>query len=292
MLFQRFFGMMRHCCGSNDHPDSALFIQMYKLVSTYSLIKPPKGSNVSSNDVMKVLINIKDIPDINERRQQWDAQIDTILDKGLNVDTICDASLLLEEHDYFNCSTSDYVLAYVAGFVARKGSRFAKVNRNKNSFICDECLKSLHLGPDETVTDTYKLIEMKSKGYLCKPSLNLFNLISLLERATLNVMNTQNVCAETIFLITAALEELTPLPFVGCEEHKMDFTHKILTFYLTTRMFFITKQANKNDNIEKETSREKRKLSKLASNNDDQLYQDFTDEIKTKKRKLNTKKKW
>ena len=65
MLFQRFFGMMRHCCGSNDHPDSALFIEMYKLVSTYSLIKTPKGSNISSNDVMKVLINMKDIPDIN-----------------------------------------------------------------------------------------------------------------------------------------------------------------------------------------------------------------------------------
>ncbi|XP_071642320.1 uncharacterized protein [Temnothorax longispinosus] len=40
---ERFFGMMRHCCGSNEHPDSQLFIQMYKLVSTYSLVKPPKG---------------------------------------------------------------------------------------------------------------------------------------------------------------------------------------------------------------------------------------------------------
>ena len=61
---ERFFGMMRNCCGSNDHPDSQLFIQMYRLVSMYSLIKPPKGCNVSTGELMNVLINIKDIPDI------------------------------------------------------------------------------------------------------------------------------------------------------------------------------------------------------------------------------------
>ena len=76
--------MMRHCCGSNDHSDSALFILMYKLVSTYSLVKPPKGSNVSGGEILKVLIDIKDIKAVDERQEQWDAQIDTILDKGSN----------------------------------------------------------------------------------------------------------------------------------------------------------------------------------------------------------------
>ena len=281
--------MMRHCCGSNDHPDSDLFIQMYKLISTYSLIKPPKGSNVSSNEVIQVLLSIKDIPEINERQEKWNAEIDSILDKGLNVNAISDAAELLEEHDYFQCSTSDYVLAYISRFVARKGSRFARFKNKKDNSICENCLTSLRFGTNEMASETYKLIQIKSKGYLIEPSIELFNLISILERATLKVLNTQSIDAETIFHITAAVEDLSPLPFVGCDEHKMDFTHKIISFYLTTRMFFISKQANKNDCIEKERTREKRKLSKLSSNKDE-LYQEHTEEIKIKKRRKNDKK--
>ena len=127
--------MMRHCCGSNDHPDSALFIQMYKLVSTYSLVKPPKGCNVSGGEIMKALVDIKDIQAVSERKEKWEAQIDTILDKGLNTDVIIDATKMMEDHDYFQCSTSDYVLAYVAGFVARKGTRFAKIKKGNILYL-------------------------------------------------------------------------------------------------------------------------------------------------------------
>ena len=127
--------MMRHCCGSNDHSDSALFILMYKLVSTYSLVKPPKGSNVSGGEILKVLIDIKDIKAVDERQEQWDAQIDTILDKGSNTYVIFDATKIMEEHDYFQCSTSDYVLGYISRFVARKSFRFAKIKQGIVSCI-------------------------------------------------------------------------------------------------------------------------------------------------------------
>lgn len=63
--------MMRNCCGSNYHPDSQLFIQMYRLISTYSLVKSPKGCNVSSTEIMNVFLNIKGITDIKERQEQW-----------------------------------------------------------------------------------------------------------------------------------------------------------------------------------------------------------------------------
>ncbi|KMQ88212.1 reversion-inducing cysteine-rich protein, partial [Lasius niger] len=123
---ERFFGMMRHCCGSNEHPDSQLFIQMYKLVSTYSLIKPPKGCNISGGELMNVLLSIKDIRNFAERQQQWLDQIDTILDRGKNVDILAEAASELDGHDYFLCTTSDYVLSYIAEHIARKGPRFAK----------------------------------------------------------------------------------------------------------------------------------------------------------------------
>ncbi|OXU16304.1 hypothetical protein TSAR_006395 [Trichomalopsis sarcophagae] len=289
---ERFFGMMRHCCGSNDHPDSALFIQMYKLISTYSLIKPPKGSNVCSGEIVDVLLKIKDIKDEDDRRKQWDAQIDTILDKGLHSDALHKAAELIEEHDYFQCSTSDYVLAYTAGFVARKGKRFARLIQSdrRKTVVCENCIASLSLQENEDVTEHYKLIEMRSRGYLCKPSMTLFRLISTLERATLKIVNTCSINADTLFQITTALHDLSPVPLVGCKDHEIAFTHRIIAFYLTTRMFFITKQANKNDCIEKEKTREERKLSKLSYANNDvvMLQQNDTQAKQKTKRKSNS----
>ncbi|XP_031781272.1 uncharacterized protein LOC116416548 isoform X2 [Nasonia vitripennis] len=179
---ERFFGLMRNCCGSNDHPDSTLFIQMYILVSTYSLIKPPKGSNVSGAEIVDVLLSIKDIKNVDDRREQWDAQIDTILDKGVHADTLSDVVKLMEEHDYFQCSTSDYVLAYVAGFVVRKATRFAKyISSDGKPLVCKDCLTSLERSKNDEESDIYKLIRMRTKGFLKEPSIKLFNLISLLE---------------------------------------------------------------------------------------------------------------
>lgn len=91
-------------------------------------------------------------------------------------------------------------------------------------------------------------------------------MISTLERAVLKVINEQQcISSELLFDVTTALAELTPLPLLGCKEHSTALTHKIIAFFLTTRMFFIAKQSSKNDNIEKEMTRERRKLAKLSN---------------------------
>ncbi|OXU16949.1 hypothetical protein TSAR_015911 [Trichomalopsis sarcophagae] len=127
----------------------------------------------------------------------------------------------MEDHDYFKCSTSDYVTAIE---------------------ICEKCVASLHLSENEEhESEHYKLIRMKSR-----------------ERATLKVLNEGNINTDTLLEITNALEHLTPLPFVDCEEREMRFTHRVVSFYLTTRTFFIMKQGNMNDCIKKETTREKK----------------------------------
>ena len=82
LISQRFFEMMRESCDANDHPDSNLFIQMYRLISTYSLVKPPRSSNFSSTEIFDLLLSIEDIEDAEQRKEQWEAQWDTILDTG------------------------------------------------------------------------------------------------------------------------------------------------------------------------------------------------------------------
>lgn len=264
--------MMRNCCGSNDHPDSQLFIQMYRLISTYSLVKPPRGCNVSSTEIMNVLLNIKDITDIKERQEQWIGQIDTILDRGRNTDILAYATSILNDHDSHICTTSDYILTYIAGYVARKGKRFCKGINNKN-VICEECLKTLILQSSNEIPERHKLIQIKSKGYLINPSVALFDLLSTLEKGIIEATQCGEINVNTLFEITELInEEKNPVTLLGCEKHNYEFTKNIIRFYLITRMFFLIKQANRNDNSEREKTKEKRKSLKLVKSNVPNMY--------------------
>ncbi|XP_033222364.1 uncharacterized protein LOC117176281 isoform X2 [Belonocnema kinseyi] len=43
---EKFFGLRRESCRANDNPDSSLFIQMFRLVSTYSLRSRPRDATL------------------------------------------------------------------------------------------------------------------------------------------------------------------------------------------------------------------------------------------------------
>lgn len=211
---ERFFGLMRECCGANDHPDSVLFMQMYRLVSTYSLVTPSKGCNVSGSELVKVLLSIRDISDKRERENQWIDQLDTILDRGENVDIA--VKDIMESHDYHVASTSDYVLAYLAGYIARQARRrFAKFGPPKRQLTCESCIKSLMLHPEETIPETHQLIKLKTRGHLLHPAQILVSLISILERATMETMQKVDTHEDILFDVTKRIEELPPLPRVG-----------------------------------------------------------------------------
>lgn len=256
---------MRECCGANDHPDTTLFMQTYKLVSTYSLIKPPKGCNVEGNEILEALLKLKDVENRNERKERWESIVDTILDKGSAPDILGEASRVIKDHDYTMSETSEYALSYIAGYVSRKSARFVKYITNNTTAECNDCLQSLTLLPHDVIPERHKLIELKSRGSLKHPSVKLFDLIQILEIATIGVVKEGEVHVDTIFEITQRLEEISPLPFVGCEQHAFLLTRRIVIFYLTMRMFFIYKQYNKNNNETREKTKESRKSAKLAN---------------------------
>ena len=229
----------------------------------YSLIKPPKGCNVSVGELMNVLINIKDIPDVKEREEQWIGQIDTILDRGTNIEMLAYAPTILYDHDSYMQTTSDYVLTYIAGYVARKGNRFFKnISNNKNKNVtCEECLKKLALQPTDTIPERHKLIQLKTEGYLINPSVALFMLLSNLENAIIEATKYGNINVDTLFEIMSLMDDETnPVILIGCDQHNYEFTKNIIRFYLVTRMFFLVKQANKNDDSEREKTKRKEKI--------------------------------
>lgn len=256
---------MRECCGANDHPDSILFIQMYKLVSTYSLIKPPKGCNVEGSEILQTLVSLKDIKDNNNRHEQWEGIIDTIIDRGNGTDYLQESAQILFEHDYSLFEASEYALTYVTGYVSRKGSRFARFSVNNKPSLCQACVDSLTLSKNDIIPEKHKLIEMKSKGYLKHPSVKLYDLISVLEISILQTIHEKGIEKNTLQKISETLETFSSINFVGCSKHEMLLTRRIVIFYLTIRMLFVCKEYNKIHNELKEKSREKRKAAKLST---------------------------
>ena len=211
---------MRDCCGANDHPDLSLFIQVYRLVSIYSLVKPPTGLNISKTEIFNVLWSIKDIENESERKEQWEAQLNTILDRGCNTDALIEITKLIQEHDYYKSETSMYANSYIAGYVARKASmRFARFLKDKKPFICDKFTSTLLLSPSDPIPERHELIELRSKGYLKHPSLKLSTLIDVLETAVMSIVGNDKIEADTLLNGSRKLHDLSPLPFIGREEH-------------------------------------------------------------------------
>lgn len=138
------------------------------------------------------------------------------MDKGKNVDVLVDAALLLDNHDYFLCTTSDYILSYITEYVARKGPKFTKFVENKKVIVYDDYLKTLVLKPNDVILDS-QLILLKTKGSLKHPSTTLVALLSFLEQGIIEATKKGDLNATTLFSITNVIDRLSQLPLVGCK---------------------------------------------------------------------------
>jgi len=59
-----FFGTIRQAIGPNDHPSTPTFLQVYKMLSLYSVLKPPKTGNCKILDSSSPKISITDVKEI------------------------------------------------------------------------------------------------------------------------------------------------------------------------------------------------------------------------------------
>ena len=176
------------------------------------------------------------------------------------------------EHNYDDCTSSDFALAHIAGYVSRKSGRYINyTGENNKQITCENCMAALIFDSNTPTPECYELINMKTKGFLANSSVQLFNLINVLEKATLTALKKNKINADTVFDATAEIEKLSPPPFVGYKEHCQESTNRIMIFYVTMRMHFIVKQSNKNDNIERHQTKEKRKFAKLVKESKSQI---------------------
>jgi hypothetical protein len=221
--------------GGSTHPNSLQFAQLVRLLSLYSLIKPPRGSNVPGAEYVESLLKIKDSVgkrSAAERKESLSSKLDSILDTEINVDGIPE---VLNDHEYTEEDVDKFALGYLSGYVSR---------RCANKFIsktCDACYQALVTSES---TDYTTLIELKTKGYLLHPSLELFQLLNSLEQTILKVAAVTEFCTDYLFKVVEEVEVRGISGHVGCtgvDGHQRILTKQIINFYLISRMHFISR---------------------------------------------------
>lgn len=122
-LLQKFFGTIRQAAGCNDHPSCPTFLQLYKVLSIYSIIKPPKFGNctVSEQSTPQILVSLQELKDIygpksegkfaTYRRRVKDKLDEILRQHDCEADEIIDA----HDHDYALPETLDCIIYYVTG---------------------------------------------------------------------------------------------------------------------------------------------------------------------------------
>ncbi|KAK3910739.1 LOW QUALITY PROTEIN: Transposable element P transposase [Frankliniella fusca] len=225
---EHFFGQLRFACGSSDHPDPKMFMEVYRLLTTYSLVKPPRGSNVTGGDLLGSLLKLKDITNA-DRREELERKIDNILEGGVP----------FEEYDILNTDMQacekeidEHALTYFGGYICRKARKM------QPAASCPQCYNSLHAPLARESLEREQLLEK-----------------AVIKTTTSTQMHTM--------LLFDTLDQLcgTELQRIGCAAHEKTLTASVITFYMICRMHFACADANK---IFAEKKRRKRDMAKQA----------------------------
>ncbi|XP_049522179.1 uncharacterized protein LOC125944849 [Dermacentor silvarum] len=236
---ERLFGIIRQMSGCNDHPTPSQFLISVNTLSFQNLAKPPKGSNVSSG-LLRSLLGADNGKDLTSQRK-----LDELLDAG----NLAEAHEVLSEcghgteHVDMVVQTSDArLIYYMAGYVARKSVASTK---------CAECSRQLLQGENDSAPGAASLTAAVDRGGLLYPSAKLNELVTTLENTFTHCFSVREVKCDSIMDLVSFLQ-LRKLTLVGCPDHSMSLTNKIMKFYVLTRLHFHVKAQNNKRNARQE----------------------------------------
>jgi hypothetical protein len=237
-----------------------------RLLALYSLVKPPRGSNISGGEMLHSLMTHRDnvkYRKSEEKKKSLEDLLDYIIDSNRPLDEI---PKLIGDHDYFACDVTlnIYAISYVAGYVARRAKSW-----------CNDCVACENTLSTSIPRLSTRFIELKNTGGLTYPSEQLENAVTKWEQSVQQALKQHSLSADFIFLLAEQVWFDTHQPpphqkvdhhqsqkyLLGCDDqiHKKKLTKNILKFFLTTRLHFFCREACSND--------KQRKLSKIAKFN-------------------------
>ncbi|KAJ3655556.1 hypothetical protein Zmor_014679 [Zophobas morio] len=242
---EHFFGLLRDCGGSNNCAESVQIAQIFRLMSLYSLVKPPKGSNVTGGNMLEVLVNDKQnilncisSESLSNTKQEIDLQLDRILDEDISAGR------------EINFKDNEEAFAYVCGFLARK----------YKSEACQDC-KNTIIGNGVENFNTF--IALKSRGHLIFPSSELLTLLEQVE-AVIGGTLKSDVKRNALLDVLHELEKRKINHFIGCMQHKFSLTKRVIFSFLILRMSFACKKESRKRSVDNRTSKKYAKLAKLV----------------------------
>uniref|UniRef100_A0A1Y1LMH4 Transposable element P transposase-like RNase H C-terminal domain-containing protein n=1 Tax=Photinus pyralis TaxID=7054 RepID=A0A1Y1LMH4_PHOPY len=234
---EHFFGEVRQACGCNTHPDPLQFIQVYRLLSVASLVKPPRGSYITGGEMLNSLLNASDLisETAKQRQVKFEKELDELLDNGEPVESL----ISLFDHSYHEINKIDEkALRMFCGYVARKARKATDAKH------CDQCFGLLQADQICDKNENNSYINKRNDGHLLTPSEGLYEIIYNLESSICHTLQHTPLGDNILFEVIKNAKLNTYKP-VGCELHKRKLTKDLLRFYLTTRMIFTCKQYNK-----------------------------------------------
>ncbi|KAK3926592.1 Transposable element P transposase [Frankliniella fusca] len=255
---EHFFGHIRGACGANQHPDPRMFVNVYRLLMTYSLVKPPRGSNVFGGEVMDALLSLKDLKreEDEKRSQEVEQRIDELLECDITVPE--EMELATANEALATSSVDPYALTVFGGYVVRKVRQIAPTKD------CEECKGCLLEEGDSQPREA--LLSIRTRGGLLRPSQRLFDLLNKLEQAVVTVAAGCGVHGTLIFTVLDELLSSTGgIQMIGCETHQRGLTTSIVSFFLNTRLHFVCAQADRTIAEKRKQKRNMAKIAKLAN---------------------------
>ena len=257
-------------------------MQLYRLLSIYKLIKPPKFGNCKTQDIGLFLPDLKgqhfdyifSKPKTDCSRQNninhfveivkkiaketdYEYDFDELFpDLIISEDMLLNMEFILNDESSWNniqeelAPIIDVIIFYVTGFLCRKMKKFTKCERCLTAF--ESCTESVHLLQAELVNE-------KNRGGLVYANSDMYNLFRVTEHYfRQNLQNKKNnVYQETM------LNGIENIKFsFPCSEHKLEMMVECLDYYIMMRMRQWAKVFN--NNIVK-ASAAKAKLAKLET---------------------------
>ncbi|XP_074111639.1 uncharacterized protein LOC141535585 [Cotesia typhae] len=250
----RFFGTVRQASGSNDHPTFPTFLQIYKILSIFNILKPPKSGNctVLSKESLITLTELKCI--YSQKSLTEPSKNISILKEKLKqavkIDDSGDDHFLniIHDHGYNESDTVNCILYYATEVV---------VSRIYKKTTCEQCRKGIR---DYSVDSNGEniLLNNKCDENFIHPNLNFYNFIKLLEKIFIKHCESLHIYEDV--MAEAIASDILKFP---CNQHAGELLLSAITYYIRLRMQQYTSQINKNT---KKMNQLKKKQAKFCSN--------------------------
>lgn len=247
-VLERFFGILRQAAGQNDHPSLPTFLQLYNMLSVYSLIKPPKFGNCEVEPAQSThVLTLTDLKLAFQERASEETKLQMLKQK---LDGLVVAEVECSEAFANVCTVpeaADCIIYYLAGFMCRKLLKCSTCSTCRHSLIEEW---EIHSQPESS------LVNCKTRGGLLHPKRNVFCLLKAAETEFQKHSTAKNVYEQTLEELLK--EHVFSFP---CNEHKEEIMAQLLHNYVAMRMTQVCKQKKREL---KTKTQHLRKLAKLV----------------------------